>query len=152
MRAMLLVLAMCVGTISAQAKWILLNKPDLIKGADAIAVANYTGYTSVGWVDNIFNQQGTFKTIQTLKGENTPTYLVYGTDMVICAPVIAFRQMKPGQYIVFLKKTSYGWVEHNAGVFAITGDKVNWFKDDKGIDKSPQPLATVIADIQKHVK
>jgi hypothetical protein len=152
MRTLRLFLLLIASSASVDGKWAPLPKEELIRNADAIVIADYTGYQSVT-PQGMYDQLGSFRLVRSLKGNVDPSFFVYGSSKAICAPLIFFKSFKSGRYLLFLSKREFGWTDCNAAMIPIQDDKLNWFRSDDQSDRgrSEQFLLAVIADIENHL-
>ncbi|HOX06045.1 MAG TPA: hypothetical protein PK280_06555 [Planctomycetota bacterium] len=154
MKSVLVVLILLAQAVPCLAKARYAGKADMIREAEAIAVATVTkvevlaeGERGTTWT---YRQKATVKVEGCLKGEIDGEIAVYGMEDLICAQC----SYTPGRFILFLRKDGMLWAGSNweLGIRPIRQDKVAWPKEGGGLfDLAETPLAEVIAEIRAAV-
>ncbi|MBA4148986.1 MAG: hypothetical protein H0X66_12790 [Verrucomicrobia bacterium] len=146
-KALLAVLAFVLPW-SAFGKAAYYNKEQAIRSAEIIAIVDIlkvkpANKKTEGWT---YSKVAEAKVERVLKGELPETVKLYGGENFICAQV----KYKPGKHLVFLgrNKDLLVGVNWHLAVLPITGDSVEWYASDKGIQLQPTPLSTALEEIK----
>ncbi|MDB6124142.1 MAG: hypothetical protein JWQ71_3135 [Pedosphaera sp.] len=147
-KLLLLSLALPLSSFSKTAYY---GKRDMIKQSEIIAIVNVskvepTATKRAGWT---YHEVATVKVEKVLKGKLSETAALYGGENFICAQV----HYKPGRQIVFLRhdKDLLTGVNWHLGVHPITGEKTEWFIDDRQLELKPTPVSEVLDEIARIV-
>jgi hypothetical protein len=128
------------------------GKAETIKQAEFIAIVDIATVEPAGVKGKVwtYGEIASAKVERVLKGELPKEVKLHGKEDFICAQV----RYKPGRQLVFLQRDGdlfVGWNWH-LGVRPISGDKIEWFADDKNLTTTSQDLKAVLAEIEAMLK
>lgn len=148
-----LVLGLTLFEQEAFAKWRPLTRDGLIENADVIVIAKMiTQESFLG--DDFHNQKAHFELQETLKGTIDREFSILGSDRHICAAYVNFSTLKPGTYLLFLRKGKIEWLDANGpnSAIPIVDNQLDWFADNTSIERTQHlDLDTVVKHIQQTI-
>jgi hypothetical protein len=144
-------LAVLVATLAtdARGKARYAGKAEMIRESEAVAVVDISGVeeAEVKGEHWTYRQKAAAKVESVLKGELPEELELHGGEDFICARC----EFAPGRYLVFLKRDGNLWAGSNWHLSArkVSGETVDWYADDTGIETKPAPLADVLAEVRE---